>query len=590
MIKELPKDWKRHHEFWSNEKSFKELDDYLNKVSRELSKGTPGSTEHKKWEDAQDDIAYARLRWKRVKADMRENLKENKKSLNEGLMLSVEDFGGDTRDLLNAYLNWHGIIGYTQDIMDIIEAGEVWVHDMDEEDLEDIKRRYGLYESKKKSGRKPLKESTEEIDRRLFGSLVKYSDPVFANATHGVLNDGVLVYKFWARNDEDAKEVFRKCGVRNRPEVDEQGYAIAEKLNEALVPATPEDIEFFEKKIEKLGYEIEGKGKTFMGSLHYQVISLFNNNDRSDLREFAKQLNFLSDEMDEREIPMTYNAGLTDDGYITAGIDLLKKWVPDEKKEESPTKKITKIRVDNTDLDDEEMFKPVFESRQLNEGPGAGYEISGRVGDVRIGDITITEDGTTDNEIYYSIEGDIELDLVDVECHSYYYGGNIPETTAKVEWLALSAGKDWELPTPTEEDVYDLLMSVDFKTVYGGGWSHSTFTNDLELDYNTMNYSSATYDIDKLEIKFTDEAVVDAIDKYATGENYDVEFSVLDEDEYEVEFFDNQEDAIAYAKEEGYPYVAETHWGWEYLGNGEYNTTDRVDSSEVIWTNDELEV
>ena len=704
MVNELPKDWKRHHEFWSNEKSYKELDDILNKIANSIDK----RRNHKDWEEAQDDIRYARGRWNRVKKDVRES--RQRKSLNEGLTLSEDDFYGSRKDLLDAYLEWNGIMGYTQQIWDIIETGEAYFRDMDEDDLKDLKRRFGIYESKKKSIEKRLKESEVKrysdsvpYEKRKYwywtkhglgpGTLPKGVNVLDAKegqnnkGTWGVFvlldavlntnelknydiielapdnakrpiqvqifdgkNDGKMVDFVESLNeDDDYEEDTPRCkrverfldridifdlgyplvrerdGVvevefpdvevteddinkikRNAREIlgidvdtDADGnyftfyFALTEshksrnkKLTEGkLVEPFQEDIEFFENYItDVIGYEIEAKGRTLMGNKHYQIRSLFQDADRSDLLELVKGLNKLDELMEKREIPMTYSAGIDDHGYVTAGLDLNKKYVPDETDEPlEHSRRYTKLFVDNTN-------ESLVESRQLNEGAGAGYTISGNVGDVRINNITITEDETTDTTIYYGVEGDIELDLVDVRCESYYYGGTIPETTAKVEWLGLSAEKSWELPAPTEEDVFELLINMDFSTTYGGGWLHSSFGNDLEMSYNDINYSSATYDVDKLEIKFTDPKAVDAIDKYATGENYDVEFSVLDKDKYEVEYFDNLDDAIAYAKEENQPFVAETHWGWEYLGNDEYNTTDRVDSSEVVWKNEDLEV
>lgn len=484
----------------------------------------------------------------------------------------------------------------------------------------------------------------------------------------------------------DYSDVFRENNDILNVSVEESVRKnMGRKLAEELVEPFPEDIEFFEKYItDTLGYEIEAKGKTwFMHRDHYQIRSPFNNNTMDDLREFARELDKLDELMDKREIPMTYNAGLTDDGYITAGLDLNKKWIPDN--EDSVKPQPTKIKVRDFDLldDDDELIdidearysdavpyekrrywywtkhglgpgtlpkgvnvldakdgqnqkgtwgvfvlldavlntdeleqydlielapqedrQPVRaniwgpdgetkgyvrESRQLNEGPGAGYKISGKIGDVTINDISITVDGETDNAIYYGIEGNITATLEDVSSSSYYYGGTISETPIKINYIGLSAEKSWELPEPNEEDVYYLLTHLDFETVYGGGWSHSSFDNDLSLDYNDCNYSSE-YDLDKLEFVFTDPKAVDAIDKYASGEAYDTEYSVLDEDEDEIEYFDTEESAIRYAKENSYPYVAETHWGWEYAGNGDYNTTDRFDSSEIIWTNEDVEV
>ena len=460
------------------------------------------------------------------------------------------------------------------------------------------------------------------------------------------------------------------------------------KLAEELVEPFPEDIEFFEKYItDTLGYEIEAKGKTwFMHRDHYQIRSPFNNNTMDDLRDFARELNKLDELMDKREIPMTYSAGLTDDGYITAGLDLNKKWIPDN--EDSVKPQPTKIKVRDFDLldDDDELVdidearysdavpyekrrywywtkhglgpgtlpkgvnvldakdgqnqkgtwgvfvlldavlntdelkqydlielapqeerKPVkaniwsqdgettgyvVESRQLNEGPGAGYTVKGTIKNVSVNNVDITSE-ESDYGITYVATGDITADLEDVSCDSYYYGGAISSTPIKIERVVFTEDKSYELESkPEERDIYDLLESTKIETTVGGGWSHTTFDGELECTEYNIDWSpyATAYTPDIIEIKFTDPKAVDAIDKYATGEAYDTEYSVLDENEDEIEYFDTEEGAIKYAKENSYPYVAETHWGWEYAGNGDYNTTDRFDSSEIIWTNEDVEV
>jgi len=59
-----------------------------------------------------------------------------------------------------------------------------------------------------------LNESSNVIDQKGFATLIKYDDPVFANANYGVLNDGNFCYKFWADDDEEAKQVFAERGTR----------------------------------------------------------------------------------------------------------------------------------------------------------------------------------------------------------------------------------------------------------------------------------------------------------------------------------------------------------------------------------------
>ena len=376
------------------------------------------------------------------------NIRESRRLL-EGVYVSTDADGISLRDVLDIYLTWNGISGYTDDIMEIFENGEAWLSQADDEDLSSLKRQLGIRDITKESVRRSGKRLTEsdEVDRKGFGSLIKY-DVFDPKGNYAVLSDGNFRYAFWADNDEEAKKIFAKYGTDSKPKVDNRG-------------------------------------------------------------------------------------------------------------------------------------KAVVESRQLNEGPGAGYRISGKIVDVEVNNITINTE-EDDKYIYYTVEGDIDANLYDVGCSSYYYGGEIPETPIKIEHLKLSAGKDWELPTPTEDDIFDLLTGVKIDAWYGGGWSHSTFGGALELDYNGMEYSSWSYEIDELKIRFTDPKAVDAIDKYATGDNVEVEFMVVDENGYEIEPFDTEEEAIEFAQENGYPAVETKRWYWYYLGNGDYDSGDELDT-EIVW-------
>ena len=101
-------------------------------------------------------------------------------------------------------------------------------------------------------------------------------------------------------------------------------------LEEGLVQLSEEDIKHFESQLDELGFDIEGKGRTTFGNLHYQVILRGDHLTEQDLRRAAKRLNMLSDKMDDLGIPMTYNVGLTYNDEITAGLDLHKKYVKEE--------------------------------------------------------------------------------------------------------------------------------------------------------------------------------------------------------------------------------------------------------------------
>lgn len=111
-------------------------------------------------------------------------------------------------------------------------------------------------------------------------------------------------------------------------------------VKEGLVDPSAEDIQEFEKWIDSMGFDIDRKGRTLFGNVHYQVISKNTLNgvlDETDLRRFAKRLHSLSQKMQDRGVPMTYNVGLIEGGIITAGIDLYQKHVADEKQQGSLT-------------------------------------------------------------------------------------------------------------------------------------------------------------------------------------------------------------------------------------------------------------
>ena len=104
-------------------------------------------------------------------------------------------------------------------------------------------------------------------------------------------------------------------------------------VKESLIDPTQEDIEAFEEIIAYNDFDIEKKGKTLFGNLHYQIIDNQGAeiNSQEALRERIE--NFIED-IDKFEedynIPVTWNFGVNDEGILTAGVDLREKFVDDE--------------------------------------------------------------------------------------------------------------------------------------------------------------------------------------------------------------------------------------------------------------------
>lgn len=103
-----------------------------------------------------------------------------------------------------------------------------------------------------------------------------------------------------------------------------------ESLNEKLIPVSQDLLDKFEEILAKNGWDIEGKGKTWMGNIHYQIICDGHPIHPEDLRQLATPLiNDIHSFEEDNNIPITWNFGLNKDSIPTAGVTLDSQWVPD---------------------------------------------------------------------------------------------------------------------------------------------------------------------------------------------------------------------------------------------------------------------
>ena len=107
----------------------------------------------------------------------------------------------------------------------------------------------------------------------------------------------------------------------------------AEGLNEKLVEPSEEDLKPIEDKFAELGLEVERKGKTLFGNVHYQLRKELDHNvTKDDLGPIFDELC----DLDTENMPTVCNVGVHRDGdnIISASLDVLEKQVNEELKHE----------------------------------------------------------------------------------------------------------------------------------------------------------------------------------------------------------------------------------------------------------------
>lgn len=630
----LPRDWKRHYEFWDNENSFKELDDKLNFIVSTIDK----RKNHRAWEEANDDIRYARMRWNRTRKGLEESMNVTGKENFKVKDFDLEYTGGGITVAYGVYTNGLGFaIGsdllflYDEDARNQFEDDD----DVEWQETHSLFDDYGMGLTEKTNlFQTTLKQVFDEEVARHKNvepwKVMDYSDVFRENNDILNVSVGESVRKNMGRklkenqfNDYDFEEVeykedTPKCRTisrfLSRIDVYDLGYQLVREVD-GIVEVEFPDVELTDDDIEKikrnaidiLGINVEVEKDGDFCTLYFDFAkkeSLKNMGRKlkeSEIKRYSDVVPY-----EKRRYWYWTKHGLGP-GTLPKGVNVLDVKEGQNQKgtwgvfvlldailntselrdydiiELAPEEERKPVRANIWNADGSVTTGEIRESKQINEGPGAGYTISGTLDSFTINSMKVNVDGETDNAIYYSIDCDIDGVLSEVRSESYYYGGVIDETPIKITSLMVSAYKDYDIGEPTEEDVDNLLQDFNFEIVYGGGWSHSTFKNDLEIDANHMNYGYSDFDLDNITFEFTDSEAVDAIDKYVNHENYTTEYSVLDDEDYEVEFFDDKEEAIEYAQENDLAKVVETHWYWEYLGNGEYNNTDDFEDNDVVW-------
>ena len=241
-------------------------------------------------------------------------------------------------------------------------------------------------------------------------------------------------------------------------------------------------------------------------------------------------------------------------------------------------------------------------------GAGAGYNIRGTIdgSSIKINSYEVAEpyfDGKTQ---IIPIQCNIDCSASDVTAESYYYGGklygDIPIKITKMSLIPeFPYDEDFEyiedISEIDESTIKDALYDLSFDIRIGGGWTHSTFDGDISFYEDDMSSEltdtlSAYPDFvfNELIMHITSKIAIKVLDEYARGENYGDEYRVVNIDGDTLEYFEDYDEAIAYAKENnGYEVWGTRQW-YEYaLTNGgddvEVDIIDIDDDIGKDWTN-----
>lgn len=244
--------------------------------------------------------------------------------------------------------------------------------------------------------------------------------------------------------------------------------------------------------------------------------------------------------------------------------------------------------------------KKVETKTKKTEGAGAGYNVSGVIDIKNINSFKVISQEGPDKygDITATIDCDIDITLTEMSASSYYYGNDINvDVPAKVTGLTVKISEDDEQNDigVDESSIKDLLDGTKFETLIGGGWTHTTFTGDIQATDNDITGSEYYYSyFTEIDIQISDENIIKYIDKVVEGENFYTEFLVYDKDDdvisdgFTAEETDYsavdkaQNDAIEFAKaNKGVRVVKHTY---RELADGDLDDNDT--EPEVVWERD----
>lgn len=236
-------------------------------------------------------------------------------------------------------------------------------------------------------------------------------------------------------------------------------------------------------------------------------------------------------------------------------------------------------------------------------GAGAGYNIRGTIDydSIKINSFEVNEPFTVTEKLsggythdyqVIQIKCDIDCAAENVVSESYYDSGTLHGfTPIKITEISLIPGGDdiEDISEIDESVIRDALDGLKFDAKIGGGWIHSKFTGDISCDTNDLEENSYTdFYFNEIIMHITNKYAIEALDIYATGDNYVDHYYVDDSNDYG-EYFDDLESAISYAEENnGYQVWSIREWYTYEISDDGYvydYDLDIEEGSNLEWEN-----
>ena len=224
--------------------------------------------------------------------------------------------------------------------------------------------------------------------------------------------------------------------------------------------------------------------------------------------------------------------------------------------------------------------------KYIKGGAGAGYSITAEVHlnkIVEISSVSLYDDGW--GTIAIEFEGEFRGTADNIVAKSYYhtsswndevdcvcYGGRLYE-----DYFTLDDYDNYKDLLVDDDDNFNEELAIQFiknsfanggigldtETMYGGGYSHCTWDGELQDD-------------DEYCIYVTNQEVINYIDRGVSGNNSYTTYDVLDSngDSVTDEPFEDYDDAVDYAKENGYIEIRTDYWEEDYLGDVDLTYSD----------------